>query len=239
MKIYVGWDSREDIAFQVARHSILKRTKSDVEVVPIKQYELRTAGIYNRPIDKKASTEFSLTRFAVPILNDYKGWAIFVDCDFLWLSDVKEIFDMADDKYAVMCVHHDYKPKEEVKMDGKQQFVYPRKNWSSMMLWNCGHPSNKKLTKEVLNNETTPFLHRFRWLKDEEVGEIPYQYNYLEGWYKTNDAKVVHYTRGGPWFENGYIPDDIGLKSWNDVDYGKEWRQEEQEYIKTKFPAGN
>jgi len=239
MKIYIGWDSREDIAFQVARHSILKRTKSDVEVVPIKQYELRTAGIYNRPIDKKASTEFSLTRFAVPILNDYKGWAIFVDCDFLWLSDVKEIFDMADDKYAVMCVHHDYKPKEEVKMDGKQQFAYPRKNWSSMMLWNCGHPSNKKLTKEVLNNETTPFLHRFRWLKDEEIGEIPYQYNYLEGWYKTNDAKVVHYTRGGPWFENGYIPEDIGLKSWNDVDYGKEWRQEEQEYIKTKFLARN
>ena len=238
-KVFIGWDSTEDIAYQVARHSILKRTKSDVDVKPIKQHELRSAGIYARPRDKKASTEFSLTRFAVPTLCDYKGWAIFSDCDFLWLCDIEEVFNMADDKYAVMCVHHDYKPKEEVKMDGKQQFIYPRKNWSSMVLWNCEHPQNKLLTKDAVNHQTPGWLHRFEWLKDSEIGEIPYQYNYLEGWYNTNDAKVVHFTRGGPWHEGYETPDDMNITSWNDVEYGKEWREEEKDFLKTQLSGWN
>ena len=239
MKIFIGWDSKEDIAYQVAKHSILRRTKSNVEIIPIRQHELRAAGIYTRPLDKKASTEFSLTRFMVPTLCDFKGWAVFCDCDFLWLCDIKEIFDMADKKYAVMCVQHDYKPTEEIKMDGQQQYVYPRKNWSSMVLWNCDHPQTKILTKEAVNHQKPSWLHRFEWLKDEEIGKIPFQYNYLEGWYKSNDAKVVHYTRGGPWFEDMYIPEDIGLKSWHDLDYAKEWKTEELSYLKTLLTPNN
>ena len=205
-KIYVGWDSREDIAYQVCEHSILNRSKS-TEVIPLKQKDLRDSGIYTRDIDKLASTEFTFTRFLIPFLNNYEGWAIFCDCDMVFLVDADEIFKQADDKYAVMCAQHDYTPPEGSKMDGQLQLQYPRKNWSSMVLFNCGHPSNKKLTKELVNDPTTTgkFLHRFSWLQDDEVGELSHEYNWLVGWYKEPKdgiPKVLHYTEGGPWFDN-------------------------------------
>ena len=204
--IYVGWDSREDIAYQVCEHSILNRSKS-TEVIPLKQKDLRDSGIYTRDVDKLASTEFTFTRFLIPFLNNYDGWAIFCDCDMVFLVDADEIFKQADDKYAVMCAQHDYTPPEGSKMDGQLQLQYPRKNWSSMVLFNCGHPSNKKLTKELVNDPTTTgkYLHRFSWLHDDEVGELSHEYNWLVGWYKEpkdGTPKVLHYTEGGPWFDN-------------------------------------
>ena len=153
-KIYVGWDSREDIAYQVCEHSILNRSKT-TDVIPLKQSDLRDSGTYTREKDKLGSTEFTFTRFLVPHLQDYKGWALFCDCDMVFLIDAKEIFDQALAKYAVMCVQHDYNVKEGTKMDNQLQLPYPRKNWSSVVLFNCGHPSNKKLTKELINNPST------------------------------------------------------------------------------------
>ena len=204
MKVFVGWDSREDIAYQVCKHSILSK-QPDAEVIPLKQNELREQGLYWRDVDKLASTEFTFTRFLIPELAHYQGWALFMDCDMILTTDIKELFDQADDKYAVMCVQHDYTPREGLKMDGKQQTSYPRKNWSSVMLVNCGHPSNAVLHKELVNDAeiSGAYLHRFSWLKDEEIGELDHTWNYLVGVYDDIDVpKLIHYTEGGPWFEN-------------------------------------
>ena len=204
MKVFVGYDTREDIAYQVCKHSIISK-QPNADVQPLKQQELRDAGWYTRPIDKLASTEFTFTRFLIPELTNFEGWALFMDCDMILTTDIKELFDQADDKYAVMCVHHDYKVQEGVKMDGQKQTVYPRKNWSSVVLWNCGHPSNKVVTTDLINNlETTgKYMHRFSWLKDEEIGELDHTWNYLVGVYDDYETpKLIHYTEGGPWFEN-------------------------------------
>jgi len=204
MKIFVGWDSREDIAYQVCKHSILSK-QPNAEVIPLKQNELREQGLYWRDVDKLASTEFTFTRFLIPELAHYQGWALFMDCDMILTTDIEELFDQADDKYAVMCVKHDYTPREGLKMDGKQQTIYPRKNWSSVMLVNCAHPSNAVLHKELVNDAeiSGAYLHRFSWLKDEEIGELDHTWNYLVGVYDDIDVpKLIHYTEGGPWFEN-------------------------------------
>jgi len=204
MKVFVGWDSREDIAYQVCKHSIVSK-QPDAEVIPLKQNKLREQGLYWRDVDKLASTEFTFTRFLIPELAHYQGWALFMDCDMILTTDIKELFDQADNQYAVMCVQHDYTPREGVKMDGQQQTIYPRKNWSSVMLVNCAHPSNAVLHKELVNDPeiSGAYLHRFSWLKDEEIGELDHTWNYLVGVYNDIDIpKLIHYTEGGPWFEN-------------------------------------
>ena len=206
MKVFVGYDTREDIAYQVCKHSLEARNK-DVEVKSLKQNELREQGWYTRPIDKLASTEFTFTRFLVPELCNFDGWALFCDSDIIFIEDIKELFDQADDKYAVMCAQHDYTPKEGIKMDGQTQTVYPRKNWSSVVLFNCGHPSNKKLTLDLVNNPdiSGAYLHRFSWLDDSQIGKISHEWNWLTDWYeegKDGTPKALHYTEGGPWFEN-------------------------------------
>ena len=204
MKVFVGWDSREDIAYQVCKHSIVSK-QPNAEVIPLKQNELREQGLYWRDVDKLASTEFTFTRFLIPELTNYDGWALFMDCDMILTTDIKELFDQADDRYAVMCVKHDYTPREGLKMDGQQQTVYPRKNWSSVMLINCGHRSHRALDKELVNNPeiTGAYLHRFSWLTDEEIGELDHTWNYLVGVYTDSEQpKLIHYTEGGPWFEN-------------------------------------
>ena len=217
MKVFVGYDTREDIAYQVCKHSI--ESKSELaDVRPLKQQELRDAGWYTRPIDKLASTEFTFTRFLIPELTNFKGWALFMDCDMILTTDIKELFDQADPKYAVMCVQHDYTPKEGTKMDGQKQTIYPRKNWSSVMLFNCAHPSNAALTMDLVNNPEIngAYLHRFSWLKDEEIGELDHTWNYLVGVYNDIDKpNLIHYTEGGPWFEN-----------YRDCEFNELWKQE-------------
>jgi len=204
MKVFVGYDPREDIAYQVCKHSILTK-QPEADVRPLVQKELRDAGWYKRPVDKLASTEFTFTRFLVPELANFKGWAMFMDCDMILTTDIKELFDQADDKYAVMCVQHDYTPKEGIKMDGQKQTIYPRKNWSSVVLFNCAHPSNARLTQDMVNDTELngAYFHRFSWLKDEEIGELDHTWNYLVGVYDDIETpKLIHYTEGGPWFEN-------------------------------------
>lgn len=225
-KIFVGYDPREDIAFQVCRHSIMKRSSIPVEIIPIKQSDLRKSGLYWRERGQFESTEFSFTRFLTPSLANYQGWAMFVDCDFLYLADIKELVDLIEDKYAIMCVQHDYTPKETTKMDGAVQTVYPRKNWSSMVLYNCGHPKNKVLTPDAVNSQTGAFLHRFQWLEDDEIGSVPFVWNFLEGHNRavendpTTSPKAIHYTRGGPWFE-----------AWKNCEFADLWLNEMEEYL--------
>jgi lipopolysaccharide biosynthesis glycosyltransferase len=219
MKVFVGYDTREDIAYQVCKHSIESK-QSDASVRPLKQQELRDAGWYTRGIDKLASTEFTFTRFLIPELCNFNGWALFMDCDMILKTDIKQLFDQADDKYAIMCVQHDYSPSATIKMDGQAQTIYPRKNWSSVMLFNCGHKSNAKLTQNLINDPkiTGAYLHRFSWLKDKEVGELSPEWNWLVGHYKEpkdGTPKLIHYTEGGPWFEN-----------YRNCDYHQDWKDE-------------
>ena len=225
MKVFVGWDSREDIAYQVAKQTIIEKSSIPVDIQPLKQKDLRKAGIYTRPIDTLASTEFTFTRFLIPELCNFKGWALFIDCDFVFLDDIKKLYDQRDDKYAIMCAQHDYTPKEGVKMDGQAQTQYPRKNWSSMMLINCEHPANAVVTKDFVNDErkTGAFLHRFSWLLDAQIGEISHEWNWLVGWYKEPEdgtPKALHYTEGGPWFEE-----------YQDCEYAKEWYKGKANYL--------
>ncbi|CAA7406490.1 unnamed protein product [Spirodela intermedia] len=227
-KIFVGYDPREAVAYDVCRRSILKRASIPVEVIPIKQPELRDAGLFWRERGPTESTEFSFTRFLTPYLAGYQGWAVFVDCDFLYLADVAELAALADDRYAVMCVHHEYAPKETVKMDGVVQTTYPRKNWSSMVLYNCGHPKNvATLTPETVSTQTGAFLHRFQWLDDAEIGEVPFVWNFLVGHNKMVEGdpatypRAIHYTTGGPWFE-----------AYKDCDFAELWLQELEELEK-------
>ena len=227
LNIYVGYDSKEDIAYRVCKYSILKRSKSNIKITSLKLYELVAKNLYKRDIDPLASTEFTYSRFLVPALNNYNGWAIFCDCDFIFFEDISNILLDIDQSKAVYCVQHDYTPKEKHKMDGQKQTIYPRKNWSSFILFNCAHPSNKKLSVDLVNSETGSFLHQFKWLKDNEIGSLDERWNWLEGWSSThNDKKpyAVHYTRGGPWFDE-----------WQDVEFANEWTSERDEYLKSKF----
>ncbi|MDC0226622.1 glycosyltransferase [Alphaproteobacteria bacterium] len=227
LNIYIGYDSKEDIAYRVCKQSLLKYSSLKLSINSLKLYELISKQLYTRSIDPLASTEFTYSRFLIPALMKYKGWALFCDCDFLFLSDINILFDdFAEDK-AVYCVKHDYKPKEKHKMDGQQQTIYPRKNWSSFILFNCSHPSNKKLKIEKVNSETGSFLHQFKWLKDDEIGSLDERWNWLEGWTsKNNDKKpyAVHYTRGGPWFDE-----------WQDVEFADQWMKERDDYLNKKF----
>lgn len=205
IKVFIGWDSREPIAADVCQYSIEQNTQSPTKITMLKQDLLREQLLYARPRDERGSTEFTFTRFLVPKLMDYKGWAIFCDCDFLWLGDIQELIDQADDRYAVMLVKHDYRPQNTVKMDGKRQEYYPRKNWSSMVLFNCGHPKNRWLTPYHIEKASGQELHRFSWLDDEDIGSISPEWNWLVGWYHQpwdGVPKALHYTEGGPWFDN-------------------------------------
>lgn len=202
--IYVGYDAREDIAYKVCEYSIYKHSDY-ARVIPLNQDNLREQGHYWRDADPLSSTAFTFTRFLVPALQNYEGWAVFCDCDFVWTEDVEKLFDQLDDRYAVMVVKHEHTPPEGIKMDGCKQTQYPRKNWSSLILWNCAHPSNAKLTKELVNAESGQYLHRFSWLEDHEIGNLNPEWNWLVGWNKepqNGHPKVYHWTEGGPWFSN-------------------------------------
>jgi lipopolysaccharide biosynthesis glycosyltransferase len=226
IKVFVGYDSREDIAWQVCRHSILRRTDGAVDVIPLRQNVLRELGLYTRPVDLGASTEFSLTRFLTPYLAAQSGWVVFCDCDFLFLTNIKEVFEGLDPQKALYCVQHEYTPAHQVKMDGKQQTAYPRKNWSSFMVFNCDHPDVKALTPAVVNSASPSYLHRFEWIKDDsDIGALALDWNFLEGEYPSPERtpRVIHYTNGGPWFEE-----------WRGVDYADLWLREQDLYLQSQ-----
>jgi hypothetical protein len=199
LKIFIGWDSREVIAYDVCKYSILKYSPN-IEIIPLKQYELRERGIYWREEDKKASTEFTLTRFLVPYLCNYTGYAIFIDCDTVLQDDIGKIMLEINIDNAITCVPHVYTPKTTMKMDKKNQYSYPRKNWSSVMVFNCKHKNTKQLTLATVNNESPMYLHRMYWAK-ENIGVLNHTWNYLVGYYSDlENPKLIHYTDGGPWF---------------------------------------
>lgn len=230
--IWIGYDPRESEAFAVCRHSLRHHTHG-MPINPLDLSELRRAGLYTRPTSLKEgklwddiseapmSTEFAISRFLTPILAP-SGWALFMDCDVLALDDLTDLFRFADPSKAVMCVKHQYQPASDTKMDGQEQTRYARKNWSSVMLFNTEHPSNRSLTVEMVNSVPGRDLHRFCWLNDDEIGELSPRWNYLVGITEgVEDPALVHYTNGGPWFGGDFV----------NVPYAQEWLDERRAWL--------
>lgn len=219
LDIWIGSDRREPYSYQVFRSSLERRTQHALHIRPLMQQVLRHDGLYTREHIVKngqawdvisgapMSTDFAITRFLVPHLQK-TGWCLFAEPDMVALADIAELFALADDKYALMCVQHDYAPKATRKMDGQLQVGYPRKNWSSLVLWNCDHPANATLTVEMVNTLPGRDLHRFCWLADEKIGALPIEWNYLAGEDMPKvKPKLIHYSQGTvettapEWFE--------------------------------------
>jgi len=215
IRMFIGFDQVEAVAYTTLHHSILKYATEPVSITPVVKNQLKA--VHDRPKHPKQSNEFAFTRFLVPYLCDYKGFAIFMDCDFLAMDDIKKLWDQRDARYAVQVVKHNHVPKEKIKYLGNEQTVYERKNWSSLILFNnekCG-----KLTPEYVNTAEGLDLHKFRWLPDDEIGEIDKRWNYLVGYYPhTQDVSMVHFTEGGPYFDE---------YKW--CDYSGEWNRAHQD----------
>jgi len=216
LQIHIGFDPREAVAYDALAHSIRRQASIPVSIQPLVQQGLRDRGLYTRQRGPTESTEFSLTRFLVPALAGYRGWSLFMDCDMLCRADIAELYALRRSECAVLVVKHDYVPKTQRKFLDQVQTKYERKNWSSVMLFN--NERCRALTPDYVNAATGLELHRFKWLDDAQIGSLPKEWNWLVGEYDCNPAaKLVHYTLGGPWFDE-----------YRDCDYAGEWRAERE-----------
>jgi len=201
IRIFIGYDPREAAAYHVFAHSILTRASRPVTVAPLMLSQL--GELMWRERHPLQSTDFSFSRFLVPYLAGFEGWALFFDCDMLMLDDVAKLYDLRDDRYAVQVVKHDHVPQETVKFLGAPQTKYEKKNWSSVMLFNCARCT--ALTPEYVNTATGTDLHQFKWLGDDGlIGEIPHRWNHLVDYdppAPVEEVSNLHYTIGGPYFE--------------------------------------
>jgi hypothetical protein len=209
-RVFIGFDSKEVVAYHVLCQSILDHASVPVSFVPIALNNL--GGIFTRERNQLQSTEFSFSRFLVPYLSQFQGWSLFTDCDMLFRSDIAELWALRDDSYAVMCCKHDYQPKEETKFFGQVQTKYEKKNWSSVMLFNNAECT--ALSADYVNSATGLQLHQFKWLdSDDRIGSLPLAWNHLVGVYDYDPAAAnVHFTEGGPYFAD-----------YADSDYADEW----------------
>ena len=214
INIFIGYDQGETVAYHTLSESIRRYATEPVAITPLC---LGNIPGFTREKQPNQSTDFAFSRFMVPYLCGYKGWAIFMDCDMLLRDDIKELWDMRTFKYSVMCCQHDYEPKQNVKFRGAKNEPFPKKNWSSMMLFHNSQCT--KLTPEYVNTATGLELHQFKWLeRDHMIGNIPLEWNWLVGEYDYNEeAKNVHWTLGGPYFKD-YARSDYA-DEWFDIYY--------------------
>lgn len=212
LKIFIGYDPAETVAYHVLCHSILKRSSIPVSFTPINK---RNIPEFDRG-KEDGSTGFSFSRFLTPYLAGYTGQALFMDCDMLVTCDIAEILEEVDLCHDVFVVKHDYIPSTDKKFLGNLQHIYPKKNWSSVMLFNCFSAPCKRLTPEVVNTHSGAYLHQFKWCPEDRIGEIGPEWNHLVGEYKPNpNAKIIHYTLGTPCFDG-----------FEDQEWAKEWFEE-------------
>jgi hypothetical protein len=211
LSVYIGYDPRESVAFYTLAHSIVRRSSVPISIAPLAQSQLK--GIYRRSRGPTESTEFSLTRFLVPHLSGFSGWSIFMDCDMLCRVDIAHLaseIERQGDKAVLVC-KHDYVPRTARKFLDQVQTKYPRKNWSSLMLFN--NERCRALSADYVNSASGLELHRFAWTEDRLIGELPLEWNWLVGEYPAKvDAKIVHFTLGGPYFPE-----------YRNCDYAGEW----------------
>lgn len=225
MRIYIGHEPREQRAYDVAVSSMLRRTKAPVSITPLNRDNLERCGLLRRPTDLRGSmydlisnapcsTGFAISRFLTPILAQ-SGWALFVDSDVVFLGDVADLFALADPTKAVQVVKHGNDFADGEKMDGQVQTSYPRKGWSSVMLFNVSHPGNRRLTLDGVSHSRGIDLHQFSWLHDIEIGDLPSEWNWLVCVQpKPANPQLAHFTLGGPYLPD-WAPrehDDIWLK---------------------------
>lgn len=217
LKVYIGWDPRDEIAFRAAAASMLSHSSIPVDIIALKDHELRARGVYWRGYTvepsgqmfderdgKPFSTQFSFTRFAIPLIDQTDDWVVFIDADMLFRADIKELLQLADSDKSIMCVQHRHTPPEHKKMDGVLQTVYARKNWSSVMLL---RPARCTITRYQLNNSTGTFLHGLLWQEQSTIGALPEEWNWLEGWSSPEiEPKLLHYTRGTPDMLGDHLP---------------------------------
>lgn len=197
--IFIGYDAREAIAYHVCVNSIARFATKPVSITPLSLNTLRDY----KEIHTDGSNQFIYSRFLVPYLMNFQGWALFIDGDMILRDDISKLFDLKDESKAVLVVKHNYKTKFKEKYLGAKNEDYPRKNWSSVILWNCKHKANQNLTPEFIQNATGAQLHRFTWLTDNLIGELPIEWNWLPDEFGENKkAKLLHYTLGAPCFHD-------------------------------------
>lgn len=230
LRVFVGYDSREDDAYRVCVRSLLDRSSIPLCIQPLDETKLRHAGLYTRywhiengqktdnNDNKPFSTAFSFTRFLVPTLCQWSGVALYCDCDFLWRADIDLLvggLNGIDSNNAVSVVKHNHNPFDTTKMDGQTQTVYHRKNWSSLILYNCGHPANYMLTPDVVNKATGQWLHSLSWVHDHEIGSLDRVWNCLSGVdTDIEDPFAVHFTNGTPSMK-GHDKDPFADEWWD------------------------
>jgi hypothetical protein len=211
LRIFIGYDPVESVAFYTLAHSILRRASIPVSIAPVARKHLQ--GVYTRERGPTESTDFSLTRFLVPWLSGFEGWSVYMDCDMLCRADVAELagaLESQADKAVLVC-KHDYVPKTSRKFLDRVQTTYPRKNWSSLMAFN--NERCRALTPDYVNAAPASDLHRFAWVEEAALGGLPLAWNWLVGEYSYDPAaKIVHFTIGGPYFP-----------AYRDCDYAAEW----------------
>jgi hypothetical protein len=225
LKIFTGFDKREAVGWHVFCQSVIERCSIPVEITPLSEsFGLAAGG------QRDGTNAFTYARFLVPEICGFVGHALYVDgADMLVRSDIAELWDLADRTHAVQVVQHSYQSKHDEKYVGtsmqSQNRSYPRKNWSSLMLWNCGHPANHDLRHEFVRSQKGKSLHAFSWLEQEQekrksqypnrhlIGSLPMEWNWLVGEYDFNPgAKLVHFTLGIP-----------GFTHYSGCDYASEW----------------
>lgn len=226
LRVFIGYDSREPIAYHVCAHSILSRASLPVSITPLALPNLRR--VFTRERGATESTEFAFTRFLVPYLSGYKGLSVFMDSDMLVRVDLLDLLlpVFANPGKAVYVCQHEYTPKDHTKFLGQVQTTYPRKNWSSFVVF--ANDQCEALTIPYVNTATGAELHRFQWLRDDQIGELPLAFNWLVGEYPANPgASILHYTVGGPWF-SGY----------ENCDHADEWFAERDRMLGVSVPDG-
>tara|TARA_B100000941_G_scaffold8475_1_gene5404 strand:+ start:528 stop:1193 length:666 start_codon:yes stop_codon:yes gene_type:complete len=208
INVFIGFDEGEKVSYHILSESIRRQSSVPVSITPLC---LSNIPEFKRELQPNQSTEFAFSRFLVPYLSDYKGWSLFLDSDMMFRDDIKNLWDMIDKDKSIMCCKHDYVPKQNVKFRGAKNEPFPKKNWSSFMLMN--NHRCKMLSKEYVETATGLELHQFKWTHEENIGELPLEWNWLVGEYDYNkNAKNVHWTLGGPYF-----------KDYAKSDYADEW----------------
>jgi lipopolysaccharide biosynthesis glycosyltransferase len=198
INVVIGFDQKEAIAYHVFCQSIIEYSTMPVQFIPLIPNLEK-----NKLIQVDGSNKFTYARFLTPYLMNFQGWAIFADGDMVCQDDIAKLWSLRDSTKAVQVVKHDYKTKHSKKYLGNKNEDYPRKNWSSLILWNCDHPKNKLLTPDFISEQSGSYLHRFSWLNDCEIGELHLDWNWLAIEYEDNpSAKIIHYTLGTPCFKD-------------------------------------